>query len=194
MALEATGELGAGIVARLSTVRPTTAQARLPGEVGGPALEVNAMSLTTPLPRPRPPLPDEHTEGPPRDVVRLGPVGLGSALAYLLLWAVALFAVQVLSLVMAHLALERLGVLASVSSALAAVLGEDEPAGRVLPALELSALLPWVLIAAAALSVLWLVASFVLVLVHNAVVALTGGLRVHVRQEGGAAVAAASGS
>lgn len=140
------------------------------------------MSLTVPLPRPGSPVVHEPPQPVPRDDLRLGTVGLGSALAYLLTWAVALFAVQVVALVMAHVALERLGVLASVSSALGAVLGDEEPAGSVLPALELAALLPWVLVGAAALSVLWLVASLVLVLMHNAVCALTGGLRVRVRQ------------
>ena len=139
------------------------------------------MSLTVPLPRPGSPVLHEPPQAVPRDDVRLGRVGLGSALAYLLTWAVALFAVQVLALLMAHVALERTGVLESVSSALSAVLADEEPAGGVLPALERSALLPWVLGGAAALSVLWLVASLVLVLVHNAVCALTGGLRVRVR-------------
>jgi hypothetical protein len=142
------------------------------------------MSLTVPLPSPRPPLADELPKGPTRDVVRLGRVGLGSAFAYLFVWAVALYLVQVLALLIAHAALDRLGVLESVSSAAAAVLGDDEPAGGVLPALELRAVLPWILIGAGMLSLLWLLASFTLVLLHNAVCTLTGGLRVRVRAEG----------
>lgn len=139
------------------------------------------MSLTVPLPRP--PVADGRLPAHAPDRVRVNQVGLASATAYLLVWAVSLFLVQVLAVVLAHLALDRLGVLATVSSAAAAVLGVEEPAGGVLPALELTALLPWVLGAAAALSGLWLLATLGVVLLHNAVCRLTGGLRVRVVQD-----------
>ena len=137
------------------------------------------MSLTVPLPS-RPP---EQVARPPdtrpRGAVRVGPVTFGSALAYLLVWAVVLLAVQLLALVGAHVALSRLGALESLSRALdPLVAGEVEPGG-VLPALELGALLPWAALVAAAVTVLGLVVALALVLVHNAVCRLTGGPRVH---------------
>jgi hypothetical protein len=89
--------------------------------------------------------------------------------------------VEVLVLWSSHTALLRLGVLESVSRAAATVLDQPLPDSGVLPALELGALLPWLLVAAAGLAVLWLLTLLAVVLVHNGVCAVTGGPRVHVR-------------
>ena len=113
--------------------------------------------------------------------VRLGALELRSALAYLVLWAGVLFVVEVAVLATSHEALSRLGVLASVSRAVATVLDLQVPDTGVLPALELGALLPWLLLGAAASALLWLLASLAVVLVHNGICAVTGGPRVRVR-------------
>ncbi len=113
--------------------------------------------------------------------VQFGSVGLRSAAAYLLLWMLVLLGVEVLVFLVGYLLLARLGVLESVSAAAATVLGDPVPDSGVLPALELPALLPWAVVVGAALALLWLVTSLALVLVHNAICAITGGPSVHVR-------------
>ena len=125
--------------------------------------------------------------GPPRvevprpvEAVRLGAIGFRSAAAYLLLWTVVLFAVQVLVFWAAYTTLHRLGVLDSISEAAATVLGDPVPASGVLPTLELSALLPWALLVAGLLSLLALIASLAVLLAHNCICAITGGPRVRV--------------
>lgn len=117
--------------------------------------------------------------GPPQ--LRLGAVGLGSAALYLLVWAFVLFVVTTAVLVAGYAALERFGVLTSLSRTVATVLSQPLPASGLLPALELPALLPYALLASGVLALLWLVASLAFVCVHNAVSTLTGGLRVRVR-------------
>lgn len=155
------------------------------------------MSITVPSRLHRHPSPGgrngdgaDSPEGPPSGdpaaqpgggQLRIGRVGLGSAAAYLLLWTAVVFAVEVLVFWGGHTALHRLGVLDSVSRAAATVLGDPVPESGVLPALEFAALLPWVLLAAGALAVLWLFASLSLVLLHNCICAITGGPRVQVR-------------
>jgi hypothetical protein len=119
--------------------------------------------------------------GVPGGSLALGRLELRSAAAYLLLWTVVLFAVEVLVLWSSHTALLRLGVLESVSHAVATVLDEPVPDTGVLPALQLDALLPWLLAVAAGLAVLWLLTVLAIVLVHNGICAVTGGPRVHVR-------------
>ena len=119
-----------------------------------------------------------RTAGKP---VRVGAVGLRSAASYLLLWMLVLLAVEVLVFWVGYLLLDRLGVLESVSAAAAAVLGDPVPESGVLPALELSALLPWAVVAGSALAVLCLVMSLAMVLVHNAICAITGGPKLQVR-------------
>ena len=114
--------------------------------------------------------------------VRLGGFGLGSAALYLCVWAVVLFSVCTAVLVAGYVALERLGVLLSLSRTAATVLSEPLPESGVLPALEPAALLPYALVSSAVLALLWLVASMAFVCVHNAVSTLTGGLRVRIRQ------------
>ena len=113
--------------------------------------------------------------------VRLGVVGLGSAAVYLLVWALVLFVVTTAVFVAGYTALERFGVLTSLSQTAATVLSQPLPESGVLPVLELSALLPYALVGSGVLALLWLVASLAFVCVHNAVSALTGGLRVRVR-------------
>ena len=113
--------------------------------------------------------------------MRLRGIGLGSAAAYLLVWALVLFVVEVLVFWLAHAALDRLGVLASVSRAAATVLSQQVPPSGVLPALEFDALLPWALVIAAGLAGLWLLTSLSMVLVHNCICALTGGPRLRLR-------------
>lgn len=152
------------------------------------------MSLTVPF-RPAGQPPDgDVSAGPSRTAadgeaaagevpgrVRLGALELRSALAYLFLWAVVLFVVEVAVLATSHEALSRLGVLASISRAVATVLDLQVPDTGVLPALELDALLPWLLLGAAGSALLWLLASLAVVLVHNGICAVTGGPRVRVR-------------
>ena len=121
---------------------------------------------------------------PPERPVVVGPIELRSAATYLLAWALVVFAVVVLVLSSGYAVLDRLGVLASVSRAVATVLGDEVPAGGVLPALELDALLPWLLAGAAALAVLWLLTVLAMVAVHNGICALTGGPRVRTRPLG----------
>lgn len=143
------------------------------------------MSVTVPFRVPRQPRPDgggaTADPPPPADVLAVGRLELRSAAAYLLVWAVVVFVVEVLVLWSSHTALLRLGVLEQVSRAAATVLDQPLPDSGLLPALELDALLPWLLVAAAVLAVLWLLTLLAVVLVHNGVCALTGGPRVHVR-------------
>lgn len=125
----------------------------------------------------------DHVAVPERRVA-VGPVELRSAAAYLLAWAGVVFAVVVLVLAIGYAVLDRLGVLTTVSQAVATVLGDEVPAGGVLPALELGALLPWLLAGAGALAVLWLLTVLAVVAVHNGICALTGGPQVRTRQVG----------
>lgn len=138
------------------------------------------MSVTVPFRIHRQPRPDGGSgpPTPPDVVVALGRVGLRSVAAYLVLWAVVLFVVEVLVFWSGHAALLRLGVLESVSRAVATVLDDPVPETGVLPALEFGALLPWLLVAAAGLAVLWLLTLLAVVLVHNGIAAVTGGPRV----------------
>ena len=104
----------------------------------------------------------------------------GPAALYLFVWMLVLLGVEVLVFWGGYSALERLGVLESVSRAVATVLGDPVPASGVLPALEFSALLPWAVLAGAAVALLWLIGSLAVVLVHNCICAITGGPRVHI--------------
>ncbi len=138
------------------------------------------MSLTVPVPvrvcagpRPDGEVPAQTAPVP----ARLGALDLRSAAAYLLLWAAVLFVVEVVVLCTGHEALARLGVLAALSRLVATVLDLQLPDSGVLPALELGALLPWLLLAAAGTALLWLVTSLAVVLVHNGICAVTGGPR-----------------
>ena len=144
------------------------------------------MSVTVPFRIHRRPRTDEGgplpgDAGPEREVRAVGRLELRSVAAYLLLWTVVLFVVEVLVLWSSHAALQRLGVLESVSRAVATVLDEPVPESGLLPALELGALLPWLLAGAAGLAVLWLLTLLAVVLVHNGICAVTGGPRVHLR-------------
>jgi hypothetical protein len=131
---------------------------------------------------PAEPAEDAHVRTAARDDgVRVGAVGLRSAAGYLLVWTGVLFVVEVLVFWGGHAALQRLGVLDSISEATATVFGDTVPESGVLPALEFSALLPWVLAVAGALAVLWLIASLSLLLIHNCICGITGGPRVRVR-------------
>lgn len=141
---------------------PTTGSAPDGPAPGEPVLPVTAPAL------------------PPQ--VRLGSFGLGSAALYLLVWAVVLFSVSTAVLVAGYVALERLGVLLSLSRTAATVLSQPLPESGVLPALQPAALLPYALVSSAVLALLWLVASLAFVCVHNAVSTLTGGLRVRIRE------------
>ena len=114
----------------------------------------------------------------------VGAFELRSVAVYLLIWTVVVFLVEVLVLWTSHVALERLGVLGSVSRAVATVLGDEVPATGVLPALEIDALMPWLLAVAGALALLWLLTLLAVVLVHNGICALTGGPHVGVRPLG----------
>jgi hypothetical protein len=140
------------------------------------------MSLTVPFRVPHQPRPDgdvPSSEPPAR--LRLGALELRSAAAYLAVWAGVVFVVEVLLLWTSHEALDRLGVLASASRAAATVLDVEVPASGVLPALEFGALLPWLLLGAAASALLWLLTALTVVLVHNGICAVTGGPRLRLR-------------
>lgn len=140
------------------------------------------MSLTVPFrPRSHSPGDDAGDLAPAPSRRAVGEFELRSVAAYLLVWTGVVFVVEVLVLWSAHLVLDRTGVLGSVSRAVATVLDDEVPATGVLPVLELSSLLPWLLVGAALLAVLWLLTLLAVVVVHNAVCALTGGprLRVH---------------
>jgi hypothetical protein len=141
------------------------------------------MSVTVPFRIHRQPRPDGGSGPPPTppDVVALGRLDLRSVAAYLALWTVVLFVVEVLVFWSSHAALLRLGVLESVSRAVATVLDDQVPETGVLPALEFGALLPWLLVVAAGLAVLWLLTLLAVVLVHNGIAAVTGGPRVRIR-------------
>ena len=118
---------------------------------------------------------------PPPRAVRVGSIALRSAAPYLFLWMLVLLAVEVLVFWGGYTVLAALGVLTSVSAALATVLGDPVPDSGVLPALELPALLPWAVLGGAALAVLWMIMSLALVLVHNCICAITGGPRLRIR-------------
>jgi len=123
----------------------------------------------------------EPDEAPTAPTVRIGAASLGPAALYLFIWMLVLLGVEVLVFWGGYSALERLGVLESVSRAVATVLGDPVPASGVLPALEFSALLPWAVLGGAALALLWLIGSLAVVLVHNCICAITGGPRVRVK-------------
>ena len=150
---------GAAMTAVLDTTTATPPDGPVPGAPSAPPQAV--------------PLPPQ---------LRFGSFGLGSAALYLLVWSVVLFVVSSTVLVAGYLALERLGVLLSLSRSAATVLSQPLPESGLLPALEPAALLPYALVGSAALALLWLVASLAFVCVHNAVSTLTGGLRVKVRE------------
>ncbi|MFN2538428.1 MAG: DUF3566 domain-containing protein [Mycobacteriales bacterium] len=125
--------------------------------------------------RPRPP-----AEAEPEVQVwtEVGTVSLRSATRYLTVWTAVLFVVLLLVLCGGYAVLLVLGVIASVSRALALVLAEPLPSSGVLPFLRPQAVLPVAVLVSAALSVLWLITAIALILVHNATSSLTGGLRV----------------
>ena len=145
------------------------------------------MTLTSPLRLHRHPTAEGRSTSPPAEeehiprVVGVGLVQLGSAARYLFLWMLVLLGVEVLVFWVGYTLLSSLGVLESVSAAAATVLGEQVPDSGVLPALELPALLPWAVLVGAALSVLWLVMSLSLLLVHNCICRISGGPRVQLR-------------
>ncbi|HUR13331.1 MAG TPA: DUF3566 domain-containing protein [Mycobacteriales bacterium] len=114
----------------------------------------------------------------------MGTVNVGSAARYLTVWAFVLCGVMLLVLVGGYVLLSLLGVIGSVSRALAVLLGEDVGGDGVLPMLRPSRVLPAVVLVSVVLSGLWLVSAFAAVLVHNAVTSLTGGFRVRLRPEG----------
>jgi len=118
---------------------------------------------------------------PPAGWVTVGTVRLQSVAGYLLLWAAVMCAVLFLVLVGGYLALWVLGVVASLSKALAIVLGEPLPESGVLPFLQPQSVVPLAVLVSFLLSGLALVTGFAAVLVHNAVSSLTGGVRVRLR-------------
>lgn len=115
--------------------------------------------------------------------MRVGAVPLDAAARYLVAWAVGIFAVLLVVLVLGYAVLSVLGVVGSVSRGLAVLMGQDVPKSGVLPALRATTVLPAIVLVSVLLSGLWLVAAFGAVLVHNAVTSLTGGLRVRIRPE-----------
>ena len=115
---------------------------------------------------------------------RVGTIQLRSAVRYLFVWAWVMFAVLVVVLVVGYVFLDLLGVVDSLSRALAIIFDEPLPASGVLPPLQARNVLVGAVLVSALLSALWLVAAVAAVLVHNAVSALTGGVRIRVRIRG----------
>ena len=113
--------------------------------------------------------------------VRIGTIELRSAVRYLFAWASVMFAVLVVVLVVGYAFLDLLGVIGSMSRALAIIFDEPLPASGVLPALQARNVLAGAALVSALRSALWLVSALAAVLVHNAVSALTGGVRVRLR-------------
>jgi hypothetical protein len=114
--------------------------------------------------------------------IRIGTIQLRSAFRYLFVWAWVMFGVLVVVLVVGYVLLDLLGVIGSLSRALAIIFDEPLPPSGVLPALQARNVLSGAVLASALLSALWLVSSFAAVLVHNAVSVLTGGVRVRLRR------------
>jgi hypothetical protein len=140
------------------------------------------MSVTVPFRTSSQPRPDgDVSAGEPSACLRVGALDLRSAAAYLVVWAGVVFVVEVLLLWTSHEALTRLGVLSSLSRAAATVLDVSVPDNGILPALEFGALLPWLLLGAAASALLGLLTLLAVVLVHNGICAVTGGPRVRVQ-------------
>ena len=115
--------------------------------------------------------------------VRVGKVSPRAAVRYLVVWSGVLFVAQLLVLVVTYAVLSSLGVIGSVSRALALVSDQPLPASGVLPALQPLHVLPVLVVVSLVLSLLFLVAAVGVVLVHNATTTLTGGLAVRVRPE-----------
>jgi hypothetical protein len=109
-------------------------------------------------------------------------VDLQSARRYLAVWAVVLSVVLLTVMVLTYALLAVLGVLGSVSQALALV-SDQEPGSGLVPMLQPQRVLPLLVLASVGLSALLYVAGLGVLLVHNATTSLTGGLRVRVRPE-----------
>jgi hypothetical protein len=152
-----------------------TATRTVPLRAPAPATERSAAVVERPVElRPR-------AAAAPVGWVKVGTISLHRAASDLLVWAGVLFAVLLLVLVGGYLMLWALGVTASVSKALAIVLGEQVPSSGVLPILQPQSVLPLAVLASFVLSALALASAFAAVLVHNAVSSLTGGLLVRIR-------------
>ena len=104
-----------------------------------------------------------------------------SATRYLTVWAAVMFVVLLAVEVLTYVFLAALGVLSSVSSALALV--NDQGSSGLVPMLQPQHVLPLLVVISLLVSGLFLVTSFGVLLVHNATTSLTGGLRVRVRPE-----------
>ena len=102
---------------------------------------------------------------------------------YFVVWTGVLFVAQLLVLVATYAVLLSLGVIGSLSRALALVSDQPLPASGVLPMLQPLHVLPLLVALSLVLSVLFLLAAVGVVLVHNATTTLTGGLAVRVRPE-----------
>jgi hypothetical protein len=109
-------------------------------------------------------------------------VELRSARRYLAVWAVVLFVALLSVLVVTYTLLAAVGVLGSVSQALALV-SDDAPSSGLVPVLQPQHVLPLLFVVSLALSGLLYVLALGALLVHNATTSLTGGLRVRVRPE-----------
>ena len=118
---------------------------------------------------------------PPATWARLGRVEMHSALRYLTVWAAVMFVVVLAVEVVTYVFLAALGVLSSVSSALALV--NDQSGSGLVPMLQPQHVLPMLVVMSLLISGLFLLGAVGVLLVHNATTALTGGLRVRVRPE-----------
>jgi hypothetical protein len=112
---------------------------------------------------------------------RLGRVELHSARRYLAVWSVVMFVVLLSVMVLTYALLAALGVLGSVSQAMALV-SDEAPSSGLVPVLQPQHVLPMLVLFSLVLSVLFFVVAFGALLVHNATTALTGGISVRIRE------------
>ena len=148
---------------------------RAPGTLVPPALPPAAPTRAVAVPRRPVPAPTA------KQLVRIGRVEMSSARRYLALWSAVLFVVLCVVMLLTYVLLAALGVLSSVSHALALV--NDQGGSGLVPALQPQHVLPMIVLVSLLVSGLFLVASYGVLLVHNATTTLTGGLRVRVRSE-----------
>ena len=105
-----------------------------------------------------------------------------SARHYLAVWAAVLSAVLLCVMVLTYVVLGALGVLGSVSQALALV-SDEAPSSGLVPMLQPQRVLPLLVLLSLGLAATFYVMALAALMVHNATTAITGGLRVRVRPE-----------
>lgn len=112
--------------------------------------------------------------------VRMGRIAVLPALLYLSIWSLVLLGVWLLVGWGGYAVLDRLGVLESVSRAVATALAQPLPPSGLLPLLEWDRVWPLMVLLGIALSVLWVITTMAFVLIHNAISGIMGGPRVRI--------------